>query len=214
MNHRPAPEGLPDSSRHAVLADLDAVVPAYGAALQDEAVAAWMLPDEERRSRLADTAGFGRYVRELLEAGVLVVAESDGIAGVSVWLHDDGSEADDEEDPDSAQTALLQEIYGEHADRVLQVAALAAQRHPRGEPHFYLQQMAVLPAYRGRGLGGSMLRRGLAIADSRGLPAHLEASTPRNHALYARYGFADSGPTIDLPEGGPRLQPMRRDARA
>lgn len=71
-------------ARHATLADLDDLVPAFSAAVRDEAVASWMLPDEERRRHLADTAGFGQYVRGLLQDGVLVVAETDGIAGVSV----------------------------------------------------------------------------------------------------------------------------------
>lgn len=197
--------------RHATPADLGTIVPAYGAAVWDEAVASWMLPDEERRRRLVETAGFGRYVRELLQAGVLVVAETDAIAGVSVWLHVDSSHTQEEAETTDEQTELLREIYGEHVDRVQQVGALTTQRHPHGRSYFYLQQMAVLPSHRGRGLGSSMLRYGLAIADAQGMPTYLEASTPRNHALYARHGFIDVGNLIELPEEGPQLQPMRRE---
>lgn len=213
--HDPAgPNGQQSSEvvRHATLADLDAVLPAYGAAVYDEAVASWMLPDEERRSRLADTPGVDRYVRELLEAGALVVAEAGGIAGISVWLRVDGAGDDGADHAAEAdgQAGLLGEIYGEYAGRVQQVGALAGQRHPHGQTYYYLQQMAVLPTHRGRGLGGSMLRYGLAVADAENLPVYLEASTPRNRALYARHGFVDSGAPIELPEEGPRLQPMCR----
>lgn len=201
----------PGVARHATLTDLDALVPAYGAAVSDEAVASWMLPDEERRRRLAEATGFGRYVRELLEAGMLVVAETDGIAGISVWLRANGSRTNEAAEAADEETALLREVYGEHVDWVRQVGALTAQRHPLGRPYFYLQQMAVLASHRGRGLGGSMLQYGLAIADAQGLPTYLEASTPRNRALYARYGFVDDGALIELPDEGPRLQPMRRE---
>lgn len=200
-------------ARHATLADLDALVPAYGAAVRDEAVASWMLPDEERRRHLAGTAGFGRYVRELLEDGVLVVAEADGIAGVSVWQRIDRSITNDEAAELAAdeQMTLLREIYGEYVDRAQQVGALTTQRHPHGRSYFYLQQMAVVPAYRGHGLGGSMLRHGLATAEAQNLPIYLEASTPRNRALYTRHGFVDFGAHIELPYDGPRLQPMLRE---
>ncbi|MEV2242744.1 hypothetical protein [Micromonospora sp. NPDC049891] len=41
---------------------------------------------------------------------------------------------------------------------------------------------------------------------------YLEASTPLNRKLYARHGFADHGAPIQLPEGGPALQPMWHSA--
>lgn len=200
--------------RHASLSDLDTVMPAYSAAVYDEAVASWILPDGERRRQLAETAEFGQYVRTLLESGVLVVAETDGIAGISVWLRVDDSSTDVADESSKAdEQALLREIYGEYADRVWQVGALTTQQHPHGHPYFYLQQMAVLPTHRGDGLGGSMLRYGIAVADAEGVPVHLEASTPRNRALYARHGFVDAGAPVELPEEGPRIQPMYRDPR-
>lgn len=153
-------------------------------------------------------------MRKLLEDGALVVAETDGIAGVSVWQRVDGSitneQAADPADADE-QMARLREIYGEYVDRVQQLGALTTQGHPQGRSYFYLQQMAVLPAHRGRGFGGSMLRYGLAAADAQNLPTYLEASTPRNRALYARHGFLDHGAHIELPHDGPRLQPMLRE---
>ncbi|GAA1246809.1 GNAT family N-acetyltransferase [Prauserella halophila] len=202
------------TTRHATPADLDVIGPAYGEAAYDEAVASWLLPDEDRRRRLPELPAFHRYVRELVEAELLVVTEfQQQLAGFSVWLEADGSAGDDTSDAADASAdesdALLREVYGDYVDRVRRVGALTAQRHP-DEPYFYLQQMAVLPAYRGRGLGGSMLRHGLAVADGKGLPTYLEASTPRNRALYQRHGFADVGSPVALPEEGPRLQPMRR----
>lgn len=198
-------------ARTATVADMAAIVPAYGAAIADEAVASWLLPDERRRRQMAETAAFTTYLRGLLEAGVLVVAETDAIAGFSVWVPVDDSTADA---VDEEAAALLGEVYGEYVSRVQQVAELTGDRHPTGQPYLYLQQMAVVPDSRGRGLGGAMLRHGLELADARRVPTYLEASTPRNRALYARHGFADVGEPIELPDDGPRLQPMRREPAA
>lgn len=201
--------------RHATLTDLDALVPAYGAAMRDEAVASWMVPDEQRRRHIAETEGFGRYVRKLVEDGALVVAEAGGIAGISVWQRVIDSDTNDEvAKPGDADelTELLLEVYGEYVDRVQHVGMLTTQRHPQGRSYFYLQQMVVVPEHRGRGLGSSMLRYGLGIADAQNLPTYLEASTPRNRMLYVRHGFVDVGTDIELPYDGPRLQPMLRES--
>lgn len=45
----------------------------------------------------------------------------------------------------------------------------------------------------------------LAHCDEEGAPAHLEASTERDRALYERQGFSLTG-SFDLPAGGPPLR--------
>jgi hypothetical protein len=57
----------------------------------------------------------------------------------------------------------------------------------------------------------------LSRCDEHGLPAYLEASSPRNRALYERHGFAVVE-EMRLPRGGPALGlsllGARRPARA
>jgi len=89
---------------------------------------------------------------------------------------------------------------------------LTEARHPAGPEHLYLVFLGVLPAARGRGLGGGLLRERLAPADAEGVPAYLEASSRRSRALYERYGFRDTGDPIQLPDG-PCVWPMWRAAR-
>ncbi|GIG88316.1 GNAT family N-acetyltransferase [Plantactinospora endophytica] len=113
--------------------------------------------------------------------------------------------------PDERQAAFLERAYGRYAPRMVLVSELIAARHPDRQPHWYLQQMAVLPGLRGRGLGGAMLHHQLVRADAEGVGTYLEASSPRNRALYERYGFRAHGEPIQLPDGGPALQPMWRD---
>jgi GNAT superfamily N-acetyltransferase len=60
--------------------------------------------------------------------------------------------------------------------------------HPAADV-WYLPLIGVDLVAQGRGLGSALLRHALAICDSDGLPAYLEATNPRNRDLYARHGF-------------------------
>lgn len=84
-------------------------------------------------------------------------------------------------------------------------------RHPK-EPHFYLQVIGTDPAKQGEGFGGVVMRRQLAVADARGLPAYLESSKETNIPIYQSFGFELTG-EIKLPDG-PTLYPMWRKARS
>ncbi len=64
--------------------------------------------------------------------------------------------------------------------------------HPNDD-HWYLPLTGVDPVAQGRGLGGALLRHRLKTCDSDGLPAYLEATSPRSRNLYARHGFNDIG---------------------
>lgn len=60
--------------------------------------------------------------------------------------------------------------------------------HP-ADDIWYLPLIGVDSVAQGRGLGSALLRDGLKTCDGDGLPAYLEATTPRNRDLYARHGF-------------------------
>jgi ribosomal protein S18 acetylase RimI-like enzyme len=85
------------------------------------------------------------------------------------------------------------------------------QVHHPTVAHWYLPFIGVDPTSQGRGLGSALLRRGLERCDADHLPAYLEASSPRNRALYERHGFAVTG---EIRAGdSPPLWPMWRPAR-
>jgi hypothetical protein len=58
--------------------------------------------------------------------------------------------------------------------------------HPTAA-HWYLPLTRVDPIAQGRRLGCTLLQHALAICD--GLPAYLEATSPRSRNLYSRHGF-------------------------
>jgi ribosomal protein S18 acetylase RimI-like enzyme len=80
--------------------------------------------------------------------------------------------------------------------------------HPH-QPHEYLWFLGVVPAAQGRGVGSALITPVLERADEAGYPAYLEATSPRNRALYERHGFRAGAPFAVA--GGPPLWPMWRD---
>jgi len=93
---------------------------------------------------------------------------------------------------------------------VLAVFGQMGEAHPQ-EPHWYLPLIGTDPAQQGRGHGSTLLRHALAICDADRVPAYLEATSPRNVALYQRHGFEITG-TIQAGDS-PTITPMMRQPR-
>ncbi|WP_016701108.1 GNAT family N-acetyltransferase [Actinoalloteichus spitiensis] len=202
--------------------DIAGAAAAFAAATQGEAVITWVIPDQdERHERIVrDPEAAERWIGAVVATGEVVVAGTgpDEVAGVSLWEFIDPTSttgdrsiaAGSQDEADAAMAAAFDSVYGPYASRMATVRRMTEERHPNGEPHWYLQQMGVRPDHRGRGVGGALLRHQLARIDETGRPVYLEASSPRAAALYERHGFRALGEPIVLPEDGPRLRPMWR----
>jgi GNAT superfamily N-acetyltransferase len=79
-------------------------------------------------------------------------------------------------------------INGRLLPRILRGLAVLESNHP-AEPHYYLPLVGVEPEWQRRGLGTALMRPILDRCDDEKMPAYLEATTPRNRALYERHGF-------------------------
>ncbi len=84
--------------------------------------------------------------------------------------------------------ATIRDLRGD-TPRLLKGLMFIEKKHPHEPPHWYLPMIGVMPAWQGRGYGAALLRPVLKRCDEQELPAYLEASTPRNRALYERHGF-------------------------
>src|SRR5262249_55226472 len=73
--------------------------------------------------------------------------------------------------------------------RLLKALNFLEKKHPREPAHWSLPIVGVAPAWQGRGYGAALLRGMLQRCDAEGVPAYLEATTPRNLALHERNGF-------------------------
>lgn len=181
--------------------DRDVAFAALTTAFGADPVLRWFFPDAATYL-VAFPAAVQLLGGPAFETGTAAVTEDH--AGVALWTAP-GTELDGE-----ALAALVETTVpaARHADVFAVLQAMEAH-HPAGE-HWYLPFIGVDPAHQGRGLGSGLLRRGLGRVDDDRLPAYLEASSPRNRALYERHGFAVTG---EVRVGdSPPLWPMSRPA--
>ena len=130
----------------------------------------------------------------------------DDHGGVALWLAP-GVASDDE-----AMGALAVEAIPEaEQDEVFAFMGQMAEFHPQ-EPHWYLPLIGVDTTKQSRGYGSALLVHALARCDQDGLPAYLEASSPRNKSLYERHGFEEIG--VIQAGSSPPMWPMLRRSRA
>jgi GNAT superfamily N-acetyltransferase len=168
--------------RKAATADLGAAAHVLAAAFHDDPAVSWLVPDEERRLA-ALPAIMELFAEHFQPHGENHVNESR--SGAALWLP-----------PDAAPTPESEERLGEG------VVALAGDDITRWdafmrmqdanrptEPHYYLMLLGVIPDRHGVGIGSALLHAVLDRADREHLPAYLEATSPRNRALYERHGF-------------------------
>ncbi|AXH93854.1 GNAT family N-acetyltransferase [Micromonospora aurantiaca (nom. illeg.)] len=189
--------------RRASTADAAVVTAILAEAFMRDPVSGWVFPADDHRARV-HPAFFGPFVALALRTGEVHVA-GDGL-GATLWLPTgDGHDADEGDEFDEMEAA----IGAEAMKRFGVLDEMMSARHP-AEPHWYLPFIAVHPDHHGKGVGSALLRNKLAELDQAGTAAYLEASSPRNAALYERLGFRRRPLTLDLPEG-PSLYPMWRD---
>lgn len=191
--------------REAEPADVGAISKALGAAFADDPVMSWLIRDAARRPAVLE-GNFRLLLEEIwLEHEVTYTTAS--TAGAAIW------------DPPGKwsvsiprQIGLLPRalrVWG----RVLPRALLTLARIERGHPtksHYYLAVLGVEPESQGRGLGSALMFPIIHRCDTDRVPAYLEASSPRNRALYERHGF-EVTQEFRVGAGAPPIWGMWRD---
>jgi GNAT superfamily N-acetyltransferase len=188
--------------------DVPAMCRALALAFYDDPVAAWFMPDDQRRLRTLER-GFEFVIRKMyLPHGECYT--TDGLVGGALW-----------NPPGTWRVGPLRQllllpgmirVYRRGTPRALRGFDLIAREHPHERDHWYLPFMGVDPNWQGRGLGTALLRPVLDRCDEDGTPAYLESSTARNRACYLRQGFEDAG-ILRFPDG-PEMTKMWREPGA
>ncbi len=102
---------------------------------------------------------------------------------------------------------LAEGVPDAEQDEVFAFLDQMGEFHPTQE-HWYLPLMGVDVTSQSRGYGSALLRHALELCDSDGLPVYLEATTPRNKALYERHSFEELG--VIQAGASPPMWPMLR----
>lgn len=188
------------SIRHATVADAAEVSLALAEAFCDDPLFVWEFPDDTTRPRIlrAMFAHISEYV--YLPAGVSACCEH----GAALW-QPPGVQLDKQVDPDRA-AAFVNAVEGQ-IERLMSLVAVLNEAHPV-EPHWYLPLIGVRPTAHGKGIGSRLLEFTLNQIDRHGDAVYLEATSPRNAALYARHGFEVVGEL--KVDDSPPLFPMWR----
>jgi ribosomal protein S18 acetylase RimI-like enzyme len=189
--------------RKATADDVPDIAGVLSRAFFDDPVFRWCVPDDGRRYRVLPP-GFELYTNTYLGYEEVYVYGDD--VAVAVW-------APPTDDPPDEADAMelsrrIEEIFTVDAGRIFELLSLFEEHHPH-EPHFYLQFLAVEPAWQGRGIGSALMAPVLERCDREQIPAYLEATSPANRRLYERHGFRVISEIA--PASGPPLWPMWRD---
>ena len=193
-------------ARPATWADADAVADTLAKAFFDDPLICFLLRDEASRP-----ANMPRLFKLLFKLGLPYGAcdVTGGYEAVALWRPPGQWEIPWWQYITNGAAFLS--VFGVGGARqVTSVMDFIEKRHPH-EPHYYLQAIGTDPSKQGKGFGGVVMRRHLAVADAAGMPAYLESSKEINIPIYKSFGFEVTG-EIKVPDG-PTLWPMWRSAR-
>jgi len=180
---RPRPDG--SDMKKVAEADVRGVAKALARAFHDDPlIGRWIFQDESRRMRRLGR-GFELYMRRIWLRHDECYTTDRLIGGV-MWMP-----------PGTWRANMLQQLWllpplaaalGRDLPRLMRLLNAFEEKHPH-DSHYYLPAIGVEPEWQGRGFGAALLRPILERCDRERVPAYLEASSPRNRALYERNGF-------------------------
>lgn len=179
--------------RPATAADRAQVAATLAAAFIDDPAMAYLFPsDASRPARLRQF--FALIWRSEPDPATSFIAEG---AAAALWRR-----PGEWRTPVSRMTRLglpLLRTFGTALPRALRLQGTMERHHPE-PPHWYLEFVGCRPAAQGKGLGGAVIRAGLARADAAGIPCALETATASNVPLYRSLGF-EVAETFSAPGG-------------
>jgi GNAT superfamily N-acetyltransferase len=154
-------------------------------AFYDDPIFTWVVDKRGDRLRLFERS-FNLYLHKLWTGQDYECYTTENIVGALIGERRGHGEAGG-----LVQLRLLPPmlaIYGRLLPRVVRALRAAESRHPT-DPHYFLVVAGVLPDWQRLGGAATVLRGVLERCDGERLPAYLDATSPRNRALYERHGF-------------------------
>jgi GNAT superfamily N-acetyltransferase len=189
-------------------ADADALSHVIADAFHDLPPSRWLIADPGERARIFP--GFFRILVDwaLADGAVTTTPDRDAAA---LWI----PAGDQPPSPPPDYPDRIAAVAGPRASRFEAFDATLEEHHPAGSPHEWLAIIGVRPGRQGRGIGSALLSARHRDLDRDRRPAYLEAASPLARDLYLRHGYdLRPGAPFHLPDGGPPMWPMLREAGA
>jgi GNAT superfamily N-acetyltransferase len=190
------------------LDDVDAIGAVQARAFFDDPLQVWAIPDADVRLALLE------QIFVVLARAVNVpsgTAYTDATCSAAAFWVAPGRYEDPPAPAAIDELAALARSIGDDVMRRLATAHEAMRAVHPDEPHWYLQGIGTDPPARRQGLAGALIDVVTSIADRDGVACYLESTKLENIPLYEHHGFRVTG-TIDLPDSGPKMWTMWRDA--
>jgi ribosomal protein S18 acetylase RimI-like enzyme len=180
---------LLQDSRKLTLADVERAAQVISQAFVDDPLCAFMLPF--RRTREKTLYAFFRPYGEISIRSGCGYGVGEPLQGVAYWNFPDQKSLSVSLKSLGKFLPLLFSMYPIGLYRAREVRNEIDILHKKyaGTPHFYLDNLGVLPAARGQGLASRLIRPFVELADAQGVIAYTDTVTPENVPLYEHFGF-------------------------
>jgi GNAT superfamily N-acetyltransferase len=188
-------------------ADTGALSHLIAAAFHTLAPSRWLIADPAARRRIFP-GYFHLIVAHAMTTGLIHTTPSRD--AVAVWL----PAGPDTPGPEPGYGQRLAAATAPWTGRFAVFDQALDDHHPVSVPHEHLAILAVAPGGQGQGTGTALLDARHRDLDRDGMPAYLEASSPRARDLYQRHGYTLCPDAPFCLPGGPPLWPMWREPRA
>jgi ribosomal protein S18 acetylase RimI-like enzyme len=171
------------------LGDIEPAANVISQAFVDDPLCAFMLPF--RRTRIKTLYKFFRLYGEVNIKNKRGYGVGDPLQGVAYWQFPDQQSLSISLTSLSKFIPLLFTFYPIGYFRAQAVLNQQEALHKKyaDEPHFYLDNIGVLPTARGKGLSSKLIRPFLERADSQNVMVYTDTVTRSNVGLYEHFGF-------------------------
>lgn len=171
------------------LADLEPAAQVIAQAFSDDPLCAFMLPF--KRTRIKTLYKFFRAYGEVNILNRRGYGCGEPLQGVAYWQFPGRDEISVGLKSLGKFLPLLFTMYPIGYMRAREIIRQTDFMHQKyaSEPHFYLDNIGVLPSAQGKGFSSKLIRPFLEMADGQKVVVYTDTVTPSNVAFYEHFGF-------------------------
>ncbi len=202
------------NSEHRLLthSDVEAAAQVISQAFVDDPLTSFMLPFKS--TRVKTLVKFFRVYGEISIKNKRGYGVGEPLQGVAYWKFPDQGDVSISINSLGKFLPLLFTMYPIGYFRAKDILSKIDSMHTKyaNEPHFYLDNIGVLAAARGRGISSKLIRPFLEMADAQKVVAYTDTVTRANVPLYEHFGFECMEESF-IPKTGITVWALRRSIK-